>query len=76
MQQSSNAAKIAKEAGGFKAHADNSIMIGQIQLISSFDINNNNDIDKLIKTITDNKFELIKLANTKSKFAKMYRYYR
>ena len=67
---SSNAAKIAKEAGGFKAHADKSIMIGQIQLISSFDINNNIDMDKIIEKITDNKFELIKLANTKSKFAK------
>ncbi len=35
----SNAAKIAKEAGGFKAKADKSIMIGQIQLVS---LNNNN----------------------------------
>ena len=66
---SSNAAKIAKEAGGFKAHADKSIMIGQIQLVSPFDINNNIDMDKIIEKIIDNKFELIKLANTKSKFA-------
>src|SRR5919199_6231055 len=66
---SSNAAKIAKEAGGFKAHADKSIMIGQIQLVSSFDINNNIDMHKIIEKIIDNKFELIKLANTKSKFA-------
>ncbi len=64
----SNAAKIAKEAGGFKAKADKSIMIGQIQLVS---FNNNNpNIDELKKTIIENKFELMKLANTKSKFAK------
>ncbi len=64
----SNAAKIAKEAGGFKAKADKSIMIGQIQLIS---FNNNAiNIDKLIKIIIENKFELIKLANTRSKSVK------
>ena len=64
----SNAAKIAKEAGGFKAKADKSIMIGQIQLIS---FNNNAiTIDKLIKIIIENKFELIKLANTRSKSVK------
>jgi hydroxymethylglutaryl-CoA reductase len=63
----SNAAKIAKEAGGFKAKADKSIMIGQIQLVS---LNNNNiNTDESIKTLIENKSELIKLANTKSKFA-------
>ncbi len=65
----SNAAKIVKETGGFKAKADKSIMIGQIQLVSF----NDNDIantDKVIKTITKNKIELIKIANTKSKFAR------
>ena len=42
-------------------------MIGQIQLVS---LNNNNtNTDKSIKTIIENKLELIKLANTKSKFA-------
>jgi hydroxymethylglutaryl-CoA reductase len=65
---SSNAAKIAKNAGGFKANADKSIMIGQIQLVS-FDGSSTN-IDKLIKTITENKPKLIKMANTKSKFAR------
>jgi hydroxymethylglutaryl-CoA reductase len=64
----SNAAKIAKEAGGFKAKADKSIMIGQIQLV--FFNNNNLNIDELKKTIIENKFELIKLANTRSKSAK------
>jgi hydroxymethylglutaryl-CoA reductase len=63
----SNAAKIAKEAGGFKAKADKSIMIGQIQLV--FFNNNNLNIDELKKTIIENKFELIKLANTRSKSA-------
>jgi hydroxymethylglutaryl-CoA reductase len=63
----SNAAKIAKEAGGFKAKADKSMMIGQIQLVALD--NNNINIDKSIKTIIENKLELIKLANTKSKFA-------
>lgn len=65
----SNAAKIVKQTGGFKAKADKSIMIGQIQLVSY----NDNDIantDKVIKTITKNKIELIKIANTKSKFAR------
>jgi hydroxymethylglutaryl-CoA reductase len=64
----SNAAKIAKEAGGFKAKADKSIMIGQIQLV--FFNNNNLNIDELKKTIIENKSELIKLANTRSKSAK------
>jgi hydroxymethylglutaryl-CoA reductase len=64
----SNAAKIAKEAGGFKAKADKSIMIGQIQLVS-LDDNHNINLDKSIKKIIENKLELIKLANTKSKFA-------
>lgn len=65
----SNAAKIVKETGGFKAKADKSIMIGQIQLVSF----NDNDIantDKVIETITKNKLELIRIANTKSKFAR------
>ncbi len=64
----SNAAKIAKEAGGFKAKADKSIMIGQIQLVS-FNKDKTN-ADKLIEIIIENKLELIKLANTKSKFAR------
>ncbi|HEX5519332.1 MAG TPA: hydroxymethylglutaryl-CoA reductase, degradative [Candidatus Nitrosocosmicus sp.] len=66
---SSNAAKIAKETGGFKAQADKSIMIGQIQLVP-FGANNNDTIYKANKAIIENKFELIKLANTRSKSAK------
>jgi hydroxymethylglutaryl-CoA reductase len=66
---SSNAAKIAKKTGGFKAQADKSIMIGQIQLVP-FGANNNGTIYKANKAIIENKFELIKLANTRSKSAK------
>ncbi|MGN6707920.1 MAG: hydroxymethylglutaryl-CoA reductase, degradative [Candidatus Nitrosocosmicus sp.] len=66
---SSNAAKIAKETGGFKAQADKSIMIGQIQLVP-FGANNNGTIYKANKAIIENKIELIKLANTRSKSAK------
>jgi hydroxymethylglutaryl-CoA reductase len=65
----SNAAKIVKETGGFKAKADKSIMIGQIQLVS-FSDNDIANTDKVIKKITKNKIELIKIANTKSKFAR------
>ena len=42
-------------------------MIGQIQLVP---FNSSNKIDKLIKTIEENKPKLIKIANTKSKFAR------
>ncbi len=66
---SSNAAKIAKKAGGFKAKADKSIMIGQIQLVH-FDASSSTNIDKLTETITENKPKLIKIANSKSKFAR------
>jgi len=79
----SNAAKIVKESGGFKAEVGDSIMIGQIQLVSNFgqEYNNNeneNENDKegkeihdeIIKKIIDNKDKLIKTANTKSKFAR------
>src|SRR5919112_6153812 len=65
----SNAAKIASKGGGFMAHADDSIMIGQIQLIP----NSSNDqtvVQHLIELISDNRTEIISLANTKSKFAK------
>ena len=66
---SSNAAKIAKTGGGFVASADESIMIGQIQLILS-DTHYKSGIDNIIKSILDAKSEIMTLANTKSKFAK------
>lgn len=69
----SNAAKIAGRGGGFVAHADDSIMIGQVQLIpihknstNKSEINDNN----IIKVLQDNKNKITLLANTKSKFAK------
>jgi hydroxymethylglutaryl-CoA reductase len=68
----SNAAKIAGRGGGFIAHADDSIMIGQVQLIpihknstNKSEINDNN----IIKVLQDNKNKITLLANTKSKFA-------
>ena len=68
----SNAAKIASRGGGFIAHADDSIMIGQIQLIPVFKNYsiNKSEIDNVIKVLQDNKNKIISLANTKSKFAK------
>ena len=67
----SKAAKIAKENGGFYVQADDSIMIGQIQLVSNsksyksiFDKKDKKIIKKIIQ---DNKEELIKIANMKSK---------
>lgn len=65
----SNAAKIAMKGGGFVGHADDSIMIGQIQLIPNT-LNYQTEINNLIKLILNNKTEIISLANTKSKFAR------
>jgi hydroxymethylglutaryl-CoA reductase len=65
----SNAAKIAKTGGGFVASADESIMIGQIQLILE-DSSDNVGIDSAIKLIQDSRNEIIELANNKSKFAR------
>lgn len=64
----SNAARIAKENGGFKAEADISAMTGQIQLIP--DLTKSNDIIDIIRKIIDNKNELLSIANSKSSFAK------
>lgn len=64
----SNAAKIAKENGGFKAEAGNPIMIGQIQLIPNF--SKSNKTKYIANDIINNKNELISIANTKSKSAK------
>ncbi|WP_231129079.1 hydroxymethylglutaryl-CoA reductase, degradative [Candidatus Nitrosocosmicus hydrocola] len=62
----SNAAKIASRGGGFVAHADDSIMKGQIQLIPV----SKSETDDVIKVLQDNKNKITSLANTKSKFAK------
>lgn len=56
----SNAAKIAKIHGGFTAKADESISIGQIQVVDV-------DIQASIKKLTDASKEILELANSKSK---------
>ncbi len=55
----SNAAKIARESGGFKATSSEPIMIGQIQLTHV------QDPEKAKRAIQDNKEELLALANSK-----------
>ena len=68
----SNAAKIANMRGGFIAEADESIMIGQILLVARK--RNHKDLfvskkerERVRKRITDNKEELLKIANLKSR---------
>lgn len=56
----SNAAKIAKIHGGFTANADESISIGQIQIVET-------DIHSSIKKLTESAQEILDLANSKSK---------
>jgi hydroxymethylglutaryl-CoA reductase len=69
----SKAAKIAGIKGGFLAEADNSIMIGQIQLISKDERNGKDKFfykkerDKIKKIILNNKKKLIEIANSKSR---------
>ncbi len=55
----SNAAKIAKIHDGFTAKADESISIGQIQIVDS-------DIQLSIKKLTEASKEILELANSKS----------
>ena len=61
----SNAAKLARQMGGFKATADEALMIGQVQLVS---------IPPLLmrsarKKVLINKEELLILANSRSRSA-------
>ncbi|MDF2737446.1 MAG: mvaA [Nitrososphaeraceae archaeon] len=69
----SKAAKIASIKGGFLAEADNSIMIGQIQLISRDKRNDKDKFfykeerDRVKKIILNNKEKLLELANSKSR---------
>ena len=60
----SNAAKLARSKGGFKASAKSSIMRGQIQLTNLL------DIKKAIQAISMYKESLLKLANSVSKNVK------
>lgn len=55
----SNAAKIAKVHGGFTAKADESLSIGQIQIVES-------DIKKSITKLKESTQEILDLANSKS----------
>jgi hydroxymethylglutaryl-CoA reductase len=69
----SKAAKIASIKGGFLAEADNSIMIGQIQLISRDKRNDKDKFfykeerDRIKKIILNNKEKLLEIANSKSR---------
>ena len=56
----SNAAKIAKIHGGFTAKADESISIGQIQVVDT-------DISSSTKKLKESSKEILDLANSKSK---------
>ncbi len=56
----SKAAKIAKIQGGFNANADESISIGQIQVVKT-------DIKSSIIKLTHSSQEILDLANSKSK---------
>jgi len=60
----SNAAKLARSKGGFKASAKSSIMRGQIQVTNLL------DIKKAIQAISKYKESLLKLANSVSKNVK------
>ncbi|MFH1125765.1 MAG: hydroxymethylglutaryl-CoA reductase, degradative [Candidatus Altiarchaeota archaeon] len=56
----SNAAKIARTLGGFKAESTKPVMIGQIQLLDA-------EPEKAEKIILENKKEILKLANNQDK---------
>lgn len=60
----SNAAKLARSKGGFKASAKSSIMRGQIQVTNLL------DIKKAIQAVSKYKESLLKLANSVSKNVK------
>jgi hydroxymethylglutaryl-CoA reductase len=60
----SKAAKIAKSKGGFIAEADESIMIGQVQIVS---LPISEESAKI--NILSNKKEILELASSKSRFA-------
>ena len=57
----SNAAKIARVKGGFKTECSEPLMIGQIQILHL------KDIASSVKTILDNKNEILKIANAQDK---------
>lgn len=57
----SNAARIARESGGFTSESTEPIMIGQIQIVEY------SDLEELKKTINRHREEILNLANTRSK---------
>jgi hydroxymethylglutaryl-CoA reductase len=59
----SKAAKIAKAKGGFVAEADESLMIGQVQVVSL----RNNNISSAKRKVLARKKELLAIANSKSR---------
>lgn len=59
----SKAAKIAKRSGGFTAQASESLMIGQVQIIS-LPISSESAKERILM----NKKELLQIANSKSKY--------
>lgn len=54
----SNAAKLAKDSGGFSAEADEPVMIGQIQFV------NIHNVETALHIINDKKDEIIKVAKS------------
>jgi hydroxymethylglutaryl-CoA reductase len=62
----SKAAKIAKITGGFHAEAEDSLMIGQIQVIPD-----DKSYEDISRKIFDKKEELYRIANAKSRSSKV-----
>ena len=71
---SSNAAKIAKNAGGFKANADKSIMIGQIQLVSFDSSNSSNKHRQTNKNNRGKQTQINKASKHKKQICQMHRH--
>ncbi len=62
----SNAAKLAKASGGFKAAYTGSIMIGQVQLVQV------KDMEEAKKKLEKNKSKIIEQANSDAKYLTAY----
>jgi hydroxymethylglutaryl-CoA reductase len=60
---SSKAAKITRLTGGFTAKSDNSLMIGQVQIVGL----SKSEIKSAMQRISKNKKQLLATANSKSK---------
>ncbi|MEM4399146.1 MAG: hydroxymethylglutaryl-CoA reductase, degradative [Candidatus Nitrosocaldus sp.] len=61
----SKGAKIARLRGGFTAHADPSVMIGQVQVKDVM-----KDVEKAMEEVMNSKDELLCIANSKSSLAR------